>query len=81
MRRFEAAYPPHDDGTPAPLPGAGALPWGQVRVLLDELNDGPTRDRYANRAVEHGWSQDVLAHHIRTGLHGREQVAPGTVPS
>ncbi|WP_416957820.1 DUF1016 N-terminal domain-containing protein [Nocardioides sp. T5] len=74
MRRFAAAYPPHDDGTPAPLPGGGALTWGHVRVLLEELDDRPTRDWYADRAVKHGWSQNVLAHHIRSGLHARPRV-------
>ncbi|MFF3598896.1 PDDEXK nuclease domain-containing protein [Kitasatospora indigofera] len=51
------------------------LPWGHVRTLLDSLDDRPTRDFYAAEAVRHGWSRNVLVHHIETGLHLRQGVA------
>ncbi|MFE3110261.1 YhcG family protein [Kitasatospora indigofera] len=51
------------------------LPWGHVRTLLDSLDDRPTRDFYATEAVRHGWSRNVLVHHIETGLHLRQGVA------
>ncbi|WP_329495311.1 PDDEXK nuclease domain-containing protein [Kitasatospora herbaricolor] len=63
---------------------AAQIPWGHVIVLLDSLDDRPTRDFYAAEAVRHGWSRNVLVHHIETGLHRRQGVAPNnfdaTVP-
>ncbi|MFD7985613.1 YhcG family protein [Kitasatospora indigofera] len=54
---------------------AAQIPWGHVIVLLDSLDDRPTRDFYAAEAVRHGWSRNVLVHHIETGLHLRRAVA------
>ncbi|MFJ9520523.1 YhcG family protein [Kitasatospora sp. NPDC101801] len=54
---------------------AAQLPWGHIMVLLDSLDDLPTRDFYAARAVQHGWSRNVLVHHIETKLHLREGIA------
>jgi len=50
---------------------AAQLPWRHHQMLLDKLNDLPTRVWYAQRAVEEGWSRDVLVHHIETRLHQR----------
>ncbi|WP_205704779.1 DUF1016 N-terminal domain-containing protein [Kineococcus indalonis] len=45
------------------LPTAvGRLPWGHVRTLLDRLDERATRDWYAAKALEHGWSRNVLEH-------------------
>ncbi|PYY46236.1 YhcG family protein [Curtobacterium sp. MCBD17_023] len=52
------------------------LPWGHITVLLDRLDDQRTRDWYAAHSVEHGWSRNVLQHHIRTEAHIRVQAAP-----
>lgn len=67
MRRFAAAWP-----DPAGASDLAALPWGHIRVLLDELSDPQERDRYAVAAVRYGWSQNVLLHQIRqhTQHHG-----------
>ncbi|MCP2309960.1 putative nuclease of restriction endonuclease-like (RecB) superfamily [Kitasatospora paracochleata] len=51
------------------------LPWGHIRTLLDSLDDRPTRDFYAQQAVQHGWSRNVLIHHIQTELHLRQALA------
>lgn len=51
------------------------LPWGHIRTLLDSLDDRPTRDFYAVQAVRHGWSRNVLVHHIETKLHLRQGAA------
>ena len=51
------------------------LPWGHIRTLLDALDDRPTRDFYAALAVQHGWSRNVLVHHIEAKLHLRQGVA------
>lgn len=52
------------------------LPWGHITVLLNRLDDQKTRNWYAAQAVHHGWSRNVLEHHIRTDAHVRLQAAP-----
>ncbi len=52
------------------------LPWGHVTVLLDKLPDPAVRDWYAAAALEHGWTRNVLTHHIATDLHRRIGAAP-----
>jgi predicted nuclease of restriction endonuclease-like (RecB) superfamily len=52
------------------------LPWGHITVLLDRLDDTPTRDWYAKRAVANGWSRAVLLNQIKSHLHERIGAAP-----
>jgi predicted nuclease of restriction endonuclease-like (RecB) superfamily len=52
------------------------LPWGHVVTLVERLDTQADRDWYASRSVEHGWSRNVLEHHIRTRLHERSASAP-----
>ncbi|HVU09079.1 MAG TPA: PDDEXK nuclease domain-containing protein [Verrucomicrobiae bacterium] len=54
---------------PAPI---SELPWGHNRLLLTKLNEPTIRLWYAHKAVKHGWSRAVLAHHIETQLYKRE---------
>lgn len=54
----------------------GRLPWGHVTLLLDKLSTPDDRDYYAGAAVEHGWSRNVLTHHIATNLRARIGAAP-----
>jgi predicted nuclease of restriction endonuclease-like (RecB) superfamily len=42
----------------------GELPWGHNLVLLAKLKDEKPRLAYAQAAIEHGWSRNVLVHHI-----------------
>jgi predicted nuclease of restriction endonuclease-like (RecB) superfamily len=52
---------------------AGAqLPWKHHCLLLDKLAAPAERLWYAAKAVEHGWSRDVLALQIESGLHTRQ---------
>jgi uncharacterized protein DUF1016 len=51
---------------------AAQLPWGHHMVLLDRLKDQPTREWYVKAAVEHGWSCNLLVHHISTQLQERQ---------
>ena len=44
------------------------LPWGHNLVLLDKFSDNVTRLWYAQKAIEHGWSRNVLVHQIESGL-------------
>jgi len=50
----------------------GQLPWGHNLVLLTKLKDPATRLAYAQRAIQHGWSRNVLNIHIETRLLERE---------
>ena len=45
------------------------LPWRHHTILLDRLSTPEERLWYAAKAKEHGWSGDVLALQIETGLH------------
>lgn len=55
---------------------AAQIPWGHVMVLTDQIDDDQTRWWYAAQAAEHGWSRNVLIHHVRTGLHERVGSSP-----
>jgi predicted nuclease of restriction endonuclease-like (RecB) superfamily len=48
------------------------LPWGHQTRLLDRIKDRPTREWYLKSALENGWSQNVLVHHISARLHERQ---------
>jgi predicted nuclease of restriction endonuclease-like (RecB) superfamily len=52
---------------------AAQLPWGHVMVLLDTCEDPLTRDFYAQRAADQGWTRKVLETMIASRLHEREQ--------
>lgn len=48
------------------------LPWGHNLVLLQKLDEPPIRLWYAQKAVEHGWSRNVMVLQIESRLHARE---------
>ncbi|WP_182048032.1 YhcG family protein [Curtobacterium sp. ME26] len=77
MRAFAAAW---GDERILQQPVA-ELPWGHITVLLNRLDDHQLRDWYAERAGLHGWSRNVLEHHIRTAAHSRVQAAPSNFPA
>ncbi|SBT08737.1 conserved hypothetical protein [Candidatus Accumulibacter aalborgensis] len=68
MRAFAEAWP--DGGIVQQA--VGQLPWGHNLVLLSRLKDPQRRLAYAQRAIEHGWSRNVLSIHIETRLLERE---------
>lgn len=47
------------------------LPWGHNCVLLDKLNNPDERFFYAQKAVENGWTRDMLINQIESGLYKR----------
>lgn len=47
------------------------LPWGQNLLLLTKLKSRPEREWYLAKAIEHGWSRNVMWHHISTQLQQR----------
>ena len=68
MRAFAEAWP---DGAIHQQP-VGELPWGHNVVLLTRLKDRDERLAYARAALTHGWSRNVLDHHI--DLHTVERM-------
>ena len=48
------------------------LPWRHHTILLDKLSSAEIRLWYAGKAVEQGWSGEMLALQIGAGLHERE---------
>lgn len=50
----------------------GQLPWGHNLVLLTKLKTPDQRLVYAQRAIEHGWSRNVLNIQIERRLLARE---------
>ncbi|CAB3646247.1 hypothetical protein LMG22037_00614 [Paraburkholderia phenoliruptrix] len=51
---------------------AAQLPWFHLCTLLDKLKLNTEREWYAAKAIEHGWSRNVLAMQIETRLHERQ---------
>lgn len=47
------------------------LPWGQNLALLDKLDSSSERLWYAERCLEHGWSQPILSLQIQANAHLR----------
>jgi predicted nuclease of restriction endonuclease-like (RecB) superfamily len=57
MRAFAEAWP---DG--AIVQGVLAqLPWFHLCILLDKVKTSPEREWYVAKAIEHGWSRNILA--------------------
>lgn len=48
------------------------LPWSHNVILLDKVPDPAERLWYARKATEIGWSRNVLAHQIESGLVRRQ---------
>src|SRR5579871_5506184 len=68
MRAFAEAYP--DEVIVQQV--AGQIPWFHNCVLLDKVKDKEERLWYARAAIEHGWSRNILVHHIETKLFERQ---------
>lgn len=64
MRAFAEAWPDQ----PFVQQAVAQLPWGHNVVLLDRLPDPETRRWYASKALEHGWSRNVLVMQIEARL-------------
>ena len=60
------------------------LQWRSIIMLITKLNDNPIREWYAQKALEYGWSSNVLWHMIDMRLIEREGKAvtnfPVTIP-
>ena len=67
MRAFAEAWPEREFVQQV----AAQLPWFHSCTLLDRVKDTAVREWYAQQAIEHGWSRNVLLAQIETGLHRR----------
>lgn len=47
---------------------AAQLPWGHHQLLLDKVKTQKERNFYIRKTIENGWSRNVLAHQIESGL-------------
>jgi predicted nuclease of restriction endonuclease-like (RecB) superfamily len=68
MRAFAEAWP--DEQIVQQV--VGQIPWGHNVRLLDLVKTATEREWYIHRAVEHGWSRNVLVHQIESGLYRRQ---------
>jgi predicted nuclease of restriction endonuclease-like (RecB) superfamily len=68
MRAFAAAYPAREF-VQAPL---AQITWYHHVTLLDKIREPAERLWYAGKAVEHGWSRDIMALQISSGLFHRQ---------
>ncbi|HEX8829043.1 MAG TPA: PDDEXK nuclease domain-containing protein, partial [Xanthobacteraceae bacterium] len=50
---------------------AAQLPWFHLCTLLDKVKNPDDRSWYAGKALEHGWSRQVLVMQIETAAHAR----------
>lgn len=71
MRAFAEAWPDAEIVQQA----VGQLPWGHNLVLLSRLKHPQERLAYAQSAIQHGWSRNMLNIHIETRLLERTGTA------
>lgn len=76
MRAFAQAWP----GDEFVQQAAAQLPWFHLCTLLDKLATREEREWYAAKAVEHGWSRNVLVMQIETGARERQGNAVTNFP-
>ncbi len=48
------------------------IPWGHHTVLLDKVEDPKQREWYIQQTIQNGWSRNILAHQIDSGLYNRQ---------
>jgi len=68
MQAFAAAYPDEEFVQQV----AAQLPWFHLCVLITRIKDPDERLFYLNKAIEHGWSRNVLTHQMELQLFHRQ---------
>ena len=68
MRAFAGAWPQKEFVQQV----VAQLPWGHNTHLLDAVKLTAEREWYARQAIQNGWSRNVLAHQIESGLFARQ---------
>jgi predicted nuclease of restriction endonuclease-like (RecB) superfamily len=77
MRAFAEAWP---DPAFVQQPAA-QIPWTHHCMLLDKVDNPADRLWYATKAIEHGWSRNVLALQIGSALRRRQGRAVSNFPA
>jgi predicted nuclease of restriction endonuclease-like (RecB) superfamily len=81
MRSFAETYPDQQFVQEV----LAQITWYHHITLLEKVKDEQERVWYIQQAIEHGWSRNVLWHHIDTGLFHRKGKAvtnfPTTLPA
>lgn len=72
MRRFAEMFD-ENENLQEPL---ADLTWYHLQSLMDKISDKNIYLWYANKALENGWSRNILLHQIETKLYER-QALPG----
>ncbi len=68
MRQFAVTYPGFQIGQLV----VAQLPWAHHVVILDKVKEESQRLFYMKKAIENGWSRDILSLQIKSGLHLRQ---------
>lgn len=68
MRRFAEECPSFQIGQQP----VDQLPWSHIIWLITKVSDHVEREWYAQATIEYGWSRDILAHQIESGLFRRQ---------
>ncbi|MEI2578168.1 DUF1016 N-terminal domain-containing protein [Scytonema sp. PRP1] len=68
MRAFAEAYP-DEQFVQAPL---AQITWYHNIALMEKLKLTEERKWYAYKAIEQGWSRNILVHQIESGLYHRQ---------
>lgn len=68
MRAFAEAYPQAEFVQQA----AAQIPWFHNCIILDKVKEAAARAWYVRKALENGWSRNVLALQIDSRLHARQ---------
>ena len=68
MRKFAEEYPDPEFVQQA----AAQLPWFHLVVIMDKVQGMKIREFYIQKAVENGWSRNVLVHQIESNLYERQ---------
>lgn len=71
-RPFVAVSPTVPDAIPIGPQPVAQLPWGHNVILIQMVKELPIRLWYAQQALEHGWSRNVLFLQIRSRAHERQ---------
>ena len=50
----------------------GKLPWSHIKIVLDKIKSHKEALFYINETIENGWSRDVLALQIKSGVYVRQ---------
>ena len=68
IKAFAEAYPDEE----ILQRSVGKLPWRHNIALIDKLKTQEHRLWYAQKAIENGWSRDILVYQIESGLLQRQ---------